>query len=259
MTRAVKKKLKAIAENTKLVYDAGVEIGKAEGGGGNTEQILDEFASTLQLGGARTDFSNMFKNSTITDETIGEIFARWNSTIIRANYMFKDAKNLQEGLYTDVLDFSQCVTLLEAFSGSGVTKLKKIDARATMSGFNGMASMFMSCKNLESIDEFYPSLNTKFMATFYACTNLVKVIFMSEIAVDGLAFNFCSKLNKESIESVFTNLSDTTTGLTVIFSPTSVNKAFETSEGANDGLTSPEWLALVGTKPNWNIAFKEGA
>jgi hypothetical protein len=34
-----------------------------------------------------------------------------------------------------------------------------------------------------------------------------------------------------------------------------VNKAFETSEGANDGKTSTEWETLIGTKTNWTIAY----
>ena len=50
-------------------------------------------------------------------------------------------------------------------------------------------------------------------------------------------------------------LSTTTTGLTVTFSKTAVDKAFETAEGANDGSTSPEWLALVATRPNWGIGL----
>lgn len=225
------------------VYEAGYNKGKAEGGGGNTEQILDEFASTVQWGGTRTDFANEFKNSTITDETISGIFARWNSTIKRANYMFKDAKNLQEGLYTDVLDFSQCSTLLEAFSGSGVTKLKKIDARATSSGFNGMASMFWGCKNLESIDEFYPSVNTVFSGAFNGCDNLTKVIFMSEIAVTGLAINSL-KLSKESLMSILNQLKDytgTDTTMTVTLGSTNLAK-----------LTDAE--KAIATQKGWTLA-----
>ena len=247
--------LQTIANNVPLVFNAGYEAGAAQGGGGNTVQILDEFAITIQYNGTRTDFSNAFKNSTITSETISEIFARWNSTIIRANYMFQETKNLQEGLYTDVLDFSQCVTLLEGFSGSGITKLKKIDARATTNGFNGMANMFLSCRNLESIDEFYPSVNTKLSGTFNGCNNLTKAIFMSEIAVAGLDMRNCIKLNKESLDSVMNNLSSTTTGLTVTLPLQAVNKAYETSEGANDGSTSAEWLAKVAEKPNWTVAY----
>ena len=52
-----------------------------------------------------------------------------------------------------------------------------------------------------------------------------------------------------------TKLTDTASGKTITFSKTAVNKAFETSAGANDGSTSAEWLALVGTKPNWTISL----
>ncbi len=222
------------------VYEAGFEAGKAQGGGGNTEQILDEFASTIQRVGTRTDFSNAFLRSTITDETISGIFARWNSTIQRANKMFSETANLREGLYTDVLDFSQCVNLLDVFSESGITKLKKIDARATTSGFNGMANMFYNCRKLESIDEFYPSVNTKFSGTFSTCYGLTKIIFMSEIAVDGLAISHCSKINKESLMSILNQLKDytgtgttktVTLGTTNLAKLTDAEKAIATQKG----------------------------
>lgn len=233
------------------------EKGKAEGGDGNTEQIFDELASAIQSGGARTDFAQTFKNSTINDERIREIFARWNSTIKTSSYMFQDAKNLQEGLYTDTLDFSQSSSLLSAFQGTNIVKVKKIDARKTVLGWNGMANTFYDCKNLESIDEFYPSINTKFSGTFSGCPKLKKVIFMSEIAVDGLTFEYSPLLNRNSIEKIFENLSTSTSGLTVTISEKAVKREFETSEGANDGDTSADWKNVRDSRMNWKIVLND--
>ena len=241
------------------VYNAGVEAGKAQGGGGgDTDEILSQFASTIQYngnGGTRTDFNNAFLRSTVTDDTMTGILSRWNSTIKQANYMFSETKKLSESLYTDILDFSRCDRMLAIFSSSSITKLKKIDARAAINGTNGMANMFLECGKLVSIDEFYPSTKTNFSGTFLGCWELKHIIFKSTIAVNGLDFSNCYSLDKESINSVMTQLSDTTAGLTVTFTRSSVNKAYETSPGAKDGSTSAEWLALVDTKPNWTIAY----
>jgi hypothetical protein len=65
----------------------------------------------------------------------------------------------------------------------------------------------------------------------------------------------CTKLTKASITSAINGLNDSVTGKTVSFRLVAVNKAFETSEGANDGSTSAEWQSLVGTKPNWTISL----
>ncbi len=64
-----------------------------------------------------------------------------------------------------------------------------------------------------------------------------------------------SPLNKESLTKLLSTLSDTATGQTVSVNLEAVNKAFETSEGLNDGNTSEEWQSLVGTKPNWTVSL----
>lgn len=61
--------------------------------------------------------------------------------------------------------------------------------------------------------------------------------------------------DKPTIISLINILSVDTTGLTVTLKKSAVNKAFETSSGANNGSTSAEWLALVATKQNWTISL----
>jgi hypothetical protein len=72
-------------------------------------------------------------------------------------------------------------------------------------------------------------------------------------------------LDKGTILRVYDALSTTTTGKTVTFKKTAVDAAFETSKGAKDGSTSPEWLALKATRQTvdengdvvsgWNIGL----
>ena len=246
------------------VYIAGFEKGKAQSG--DTTLIIKNLAKVLQAkgggsptssGASRGTFDNTFENSTIDNATLRAIINNWDNTLVinRASYMFKGMKNISDALYTDKLDFSKCVSLLQAFYGSNITKLKAIDARAAITGWNGMANTFLECNCLVQIDEFYPSTQTNFQGTFANCISLRRVIFKSEIAVSGLELQTSPLLDKESIESIIKNLSGTTTGLTVTLSQEAVDKAFETDEGANDGSASTEWLDLIKPKSNWTIGL----
>lgn len=254
--------LQTIANNVPLVYNAGYEAGAAQGGGGgDTSAIVAQFTQVIQdraVAVSGTSYNYAFYKAPFDEQTFSQIMQAWDTskTIKRADLMFYEALNIGESLYTDKLDLSTALTAREMFKNSGVTKLKKIDVRNTTSGFNGMANMFFGCTNLEIIDEFYPSTQTSLTGAFAGCVALVKCIFMSEIAVGSLYIGRSSLLNKESIVSALNQLSSTATGLSITLSLDAVNKAFETSVGANDGSTSAEWLALVGTKTNWSIILE---
>lgn len=254
MIRVIKKKLKSIAENMPLVYEAGYDKGNAEGG--DTRELVSQFTETIQnraSGNTGVSYNYAFFQSPFNEKTFADIMSSWDKskTIIRADFMFSQAQNIGEGLYTDKLDFSNARTTREAFSNSGVTKLKVIDVRKTEGGFNGMANLFSDCLNLVSIDEFYPSTATDFVGTFNKCYELKEVIFKSEIAVNGLHLGFSSSLNKESLESVVNQLSSNTSGLTVTLPLVAVNNLFD---GGRDGT---EWQDLIATKPNWTFAYYE--
>lgn len=120
-----------------------------------------------------------------------------------------------------------------------------------------MANICYHCPNLESIDAFYPSVDTKFSGTFSECPNLKSVGFKSEIAVDGLSFEYSPLLDRASIENIFDKLSTSTSGLTVTISEKAVKRAFETSEGANDGDASVDWANVRDSRMNWKIVLKD--
>lgn len=94
---------------------------------------------------------------------------------------------------------------------------------------------------------------TTYLNAFFNCKDLVNLTMGGTIGQNGFDTRYSTKLSKASHISVINVLSTTTSGLTVTFSKTAVNKAFETSEGAADGSTSDEWTALIATKPNWTI------
>lgn len=97
-----------------------------------------------------------------------------------------------------------------------------------------------------------------FTNAFNDCTALEELILSGSLVRGGLDLHWSTKLNKASIESVINALSDTTSGLAITLSKAAVDKAFETSEGANDGSTSAEWDALGGInrpRQNWTISL----
>lgn len=97
--------------------------------------------------------------------------------------------------------------------------------------------------------------NLRFSHVFDYDTNLKNLTIEGTIGQNGLNFQWSTQLSKDSIVSVITSLSTTTSGLSVTLSKTAVNNAFETSTGTADGSTSAEWLALIGTRSNWTISL----
>ena len=108
---------------------------------------------------------------------------------------------------------------------------------------------------LVTIDKMITSENTSFTNMFGNDAALVNVTWEGVIAKSGLSFSKSTKLSKASIISIITALSLATTGLAITLSLASVNKAFETSEGANDGSESTQWRFLSQSKSNWTISL----
>lgn len=94
-----------------------------------------------------------------------------------------------------------------------------------------------------------------FSSTFNGSTGIVNLTIYGTIGQNGFNVSPCINLSKDSWISIINTLSSTTTGLSITGSLASVQKAFETVEGANDGDTSPEWLALKATKSNWGVSL----
>lgn len=89
---------------------------------------------------------------------------------------------------------------------------------------------------------------------FNYCQALKEVRFKGVVKVD-LQLKESKKLSKTSIESIISCLSPDASGKTLTLSKVAVDAAFETSEGADDGSSSAEWLALVAAHSNWTISL----
>lgn len=118
-----------------------------------------------------------------------------------------------------------------------------------------LTNTFYNCTKLVNARTLHVTEKTSYTSPFGLCSALEEVRFNGTIGKNGLSFSSCTKLSKDSHINTIEHLSATTSGLKVTFSKTAVNKAFETSSGANDGSTSAEWTTLVATKSNWTIAL----
>lgn len=138
------------------------------------------------------------------------------------------------------------------FSYSRFTELKKtVDVTQATS----IGAMFYTCTILKTINRLVVAESTRFDSTFGNCHALENLTIEGTIGQNGFNVQWSTKLSKASITSIIDALSTTTSGLTVTLSQTAVNNAFATSEGAADGSTSEEWLALVATRSNWTISL----
>ena len=138
---------------------------------------------------------------------------------------------------------------LQMFYSSNITDTKV----AIYANSKNLQQTFNSVPKLHTIRLLSVHETTTYTNTFDGATALENIEFEGVI---GQSINFaqCPKLTKASFTSVMTHLSTTAT-LTATFSKSAVNRAFETSTGANDGSTSEEWLALVNAVPNATIVL----
>ena len=152
-----------------------------------------------------------------------------------------------------ILDFSNCTMAASIFVNAYlITRVGALDFSKVLSG----AAWFTNATGLITIDKLVVSENTVAPSnSFHSCTALENITVEGVINKNLWNFQWSPKLSKASIESVISCLSATTSGLTVTFSKTAVNKAFETSSGAGDGSDSAAWSALVATKSNWTISL----
>lgn len=143
-------------------------------------------------------------------------------------------------------------------SSSGILQYSTItDTRVDIIFESGctVSYAFYGCSYLKTIRKIVCYQGVNLYRVFRGCTELENIAWEGIVDYEDVDLASCTKLTKASISSTFSVLSTTANGLTVTFSKAAVDKAFETSDGANDGSTSPEWLALVATRQNVTIAL----
>ena len=205
---------------------AGYNRGKDDGYNEGYQAYYDWFWDRMQNNGNAANYVGRFR--------------RWTNTAI---YQPK---------YNFVHSVSAAASPQEMFREAFFTDLKVDNV---FNDVSILTSFCYDCIYLVNARTLHVTEKTSYSNAFYNCPKLEEVRFSGTIGKNGLSFSSCTKLSKDSIENVINHLSATTSGLKVTFSLTSVNKAFETSSGANDGSTSTEWTTLVASKSNWTISL----
>ena len=242
---SIAEKLTTVAENVPKVYEQG------------RKDERSDFWDIFQNYGNRTRYKGAFSEFTkeIFKPKYDIIFPN-SSVRTEVDCLFQGCKI--EGSYTQLLkdlgitiDFSKTTYIQEVFSNTQFTEVILYAPKAT----NGYGTFGWSSKlkeiNLTVSDNFNWNNNV----TFASCIALENLTLGSKITKSGFSVSKSAKLNKKSITGIINALADDTSLLTVSLSKTAVNNAFETSTGIADGSTSPEWAALIATKPNWTISL----
>lgn len=243
-----------------------VETLKEEG----RQEEYDRFWDILQNYGKRTNYSEAFtigwtKKNFRPKYDIKPTFAYqfnisgdYNQLLEEGQVIMKDLEE-EQGI---TFDFSKCPNLTRLNAGALFKELNVID----MTGSESLADLaFYSgyipynlrlVLGLRRIERLILWEKNKFDDFTFGYSEALEYIgFEGVFATNGLNLKWSTKLDKESHIKLVNTLSSTTSGLSVTVSKTAVNKAFETSAGANDGSTSQEWLNLIATKSNWTISL----
>ena len=232
------------AQKVDEVYEAGK---KAE---------YDEFWDAHQANGTRKNYANTFACWALEN-----IYPKYDMKPTTTYMMFRAAGGSTGG-YLDlaerldecgvILDTSECSTHQYMFYESRITRVGVIDTR-------GAASLndIFDYSSIQTIDKLIlrDDGSQTISGTFKACSELINIVIEGVIGQNGYNLRWSTKLSKASITSIINALSTTTEGLTVTLSKAAVNKAFETSEGANDGEFSAEWNELEKSREDWTISL----
>ena len=238
-------KLTIIAENEQKVYNAGVEFGKSQGGGGATEEELEAARQEGRLA-EQSDFWDMFQHNG-NRKTYLNAFRGWSAEYIRpkykavvtdingCGYVFGDCTNLKK-VEAQYFDFSQKPTGTNNNTGYLYTfdncrTLEEIEDIGLVPQFIYNRT-FGYCSKLKTIAKIGVDENTQFADAFISCTRLENLTIEGVIGRNGFNLKSCTKLSKASITSVINALSDnvlhleTITNPTITLSKTAVENAF---------------------------------
>jgi hypothetical protein len=221
----------------------------------------DAFWDSYQQNGERTDYRYAFCGIGWTENNLrpkhpikvvgdaGNMFTRCGMRRKKAI----DLSHLQLDL-SEVTSFESglhdaCITNVTLVFSEKIIKLNSVFNQ----GFGGNIGTGATVKLMFYVPNPACSWTSGF-AYAYLLTELI-LLDGTKIGVNGFNVQWSNNLSHDSIVSIINALSTTTSGLTVTLSKTAVNKAFETSDGANDGSTSTEWTTLIATKSNWTISL----
>lgn len=261
---SIAEKLIRIAENEHKVFAAGLEKGKAEGGYSNGfdagKQAQNEALwGAIQNDGNRTEYGSAFFGGSWTKETFKPTFSIRPTQAASCFLHFNNAPNdLEQIDFVELaekqgieIDFSACKNMNMAFGTGGISRLGTVDVRQSTILTGTFYGSYNKQQGLVTIERLIVSENTVFATnTFQDCAFLEHLTVEGIIAHD-LNLQWSKKLSRASIESVLWAADESIfmetppARFTLTLSLAAVNRAFETSEGANDGTESADWKSHI--------------
>lgn len=232
-------------------YRDGYDIGLNEGIAQGKQEEQDWFWNTYQENGGRAwRYYYAFAGTGWNDETFKPKYNMIVQGSVANMFCYSGITDLVAKLneFGVTLDITKATNVQGFAAYSSITRLPVLN----FTGASDINGSFQNAKSLVYIEKIVVKETLKYSNAFTQTINLEDVTFEGVIG-QSINFKDCTKLSKASITSVMTHLSTTSSGMTVTFSLTAVKKAFETSSGANDGNTSPEWLNLAASVQNWGI------
>lgn len=256
--------------------EQGKEIGYADGYNKCTEDMQDDlqtkydegkqaeydrFWDAYQENGERTDYRNAFIGYYWNKETLrpkytckvvgtggSAMFSHcyWRTPVTDPNDLF-DISNIP----IDVTEATDCGSMFANAKVDNVRlifgdKITSLNTAFTKGGGGGIAGMHITL--------LVPNPNCDWTNAFaYHGVKELNLLDGTVIGTNGFNVQWAIGLSKANLISIINALSKDTSGLSATLSKYAVDKAFETSEGANDGSASAEWEALIATKPNCTI------
>lgn len=233
-------------------YASGKADGITEGVAQGRQAEYDEFWDTFQNRGGSFTKQGAFAGRSWTDARFKPKYPITFSGNLNYTFAFSGIENIKKCIEDSpvAIAFGAITNNLALFAYSRIISLPALD----FSKASTISQTFEGASRLTNIDKIIVSANVGYSGAFNECGVLTHIIVEGTIGKSGFDIRW-SPLDKESLTSIVNALSTTTSGLWVRVSQSAVNKAFETSAGANDGSTSAEWLALAATKSNWTISL----
>lgn len=154
-----------------------------------------------------------------------------------------------ERIKIDTSKLTHCVGTFSSMGG-----IVELPFDISLESATNTSDLFAWNDRLVTIKKIIVSETTPISTWFNGCPSLKNLTIEGTIGQNGFNVQWSTKLSKASWVSIMTTAS-TTASITITGSLVSVNKAFETSPGANDGSTSPEWLALKAARPTVSVSL----
>jgi hypothetical protein len=237
---SIAEKLVKIAENEPKVYEAG------------RKKEYDAFWDVCQNNGKRDDYQYAFANIGWNDET----FKPKYDMILKAGYGGTNMFNMS--YITDLssalekqgvkLDTSNCGYMSSMFNSAKVTRVPVLNLTKAHEYNNGISYIFNSASALETIDKLIVTDELTWNQCFNKTTSLKNIVIEGTIGQNGFDIHWSTGLTADSLKSIITALSPTTTGLSITL-PTTAQANYEAVYGAGS------WATLTATRSNWTIAY----